>query len=421
MERMRRKAIKAAFLAAMFAAWIAPRAATGATLIQVGREKNTCAICHGAEGKAWNISVHSKFEVTCTSCHGGNSQAIDKETAMSKDAGFRGKPTHAEIPALCASCHSDYMKMRQYGIDTNQLDEYKTSVHGKRLLENGDTNVAECASCHGSHDILHVSDPAAPVYPGNVPNTCAKCHGDKKLMAQYGISGNEPADYFQSVHADELMKKGNLKAPSCSSCHGNHGAVPPQVGEVVNICGKCHMAERDNFVNSPHFKNKIRCVNCHSNHLISRNVESILTRKTQGGCLSCHHDENSAPLRIRARLSDLQSVSLGILQSADKDIVKAAARGMDVKQLRVTYAAAQDGFRKFQVVQHSLGVRPSEETLSLEVNARADQIQNDVEVFNRAVLNRRIVMGIVAFFVLILVLIAYARHRIKKERKNKAG
>ena len=40
--------------------------------------------------------------------------------------------------------------------------------------------------------------------------------------------------------AEALLKKGDLGAPTCNNCHGNHGAVPPAVGSVANACGTCH-------------------------------------------------------------------------------------------------------------------------------------------------------------------------------------
>ncbi len=74
--------------------------------------------------------------------------------AMSKAAGFRGKIQRNQIPELCGHCHSDGAFMRKYNpsLRTDQLAQYKTSVHGKRLLQ-GDTKVAVCIDCHGVHDL----------------------------------------------------------------------------------------------------------------------------------------------------------------------------------------------------------------------------------------------------------------------------
>ena len=65
-----------------------------------------------------------------------------------------------QIPELCGHCHSDGAFMRKYNpsLRTDQLAQYKTSVHGKRLLQ-GDTKVAVCIDCHGVHDLRPASDP----------------------------------------------------------------------------------------------------------------------------------------------------------------------------------------------------------------------------------------------------------------------
>jgi hypothetical protein len=40
----------------------------------------------------------------------------------------------------------------------------------------GEMVVADCASCHGYHDILPSSDPRSSINPKNIPQTCGKCH-----------------------------------------------------------------------------------------------------------------------------------------------------------------------------------------------------------------------------------------------------
>ena len=61
-------------------------------------------------------------------------------------------------------------------------------------------------------------------------------------MAPYGIPTNQFEEYRSSVHWEALAKRGDLSAPSCASCHGNHGAKPPQVESVSAVCGTCHVA-----------------------------------------------------------------------------------------------------------------------------------------------------------------------------------
>lgn len=52
---------------------------------------------------------------------------------------------------------------------------YFASYHGIANLK-GDVSVANCASCHGSHNIRRSSDPESTVNAANIPKTCGKCH-----------------------------------------------------------------------------------------------------------------------------------------------------------------------------------------------------------------------------------------------------
>ena len=109
-------------------------------------------------------------------------------------------------------CIASILKMR-----VDQLSQYLTSVHGKRLKQ-GDSKVAACVDCHGVHNILPVSDTRSPVYPANVAATCAHCHSDPVYMKGYGIPTDQAARYQKSVHA-EMLAQGdtvlsNLYAPA---------------------------------------------------------------------------------------------------------------------------------------------------------------------------------------------------------------
>src|SRR5207247_2141435 len=140
---------------------------------------------------------------------------------------------------------------RKPGLPADQLALYTTSVHGQRLAL-GDTAVATCVSCHGVHGILPVANAASPLYATNVARTCAQCHADPARMSAYGVPTNQFADYQRSVHAELLLSRHDLGAPTCNDCHGNHGAYPPGASSVAAVCGQCHPINRDLFVASPH-------------------------------------------------------------------------------------------------------------------------------------------------------------------------
>ena len=71
-------------------------------------------------------------------------------------------------------------------------------------------------------------------------------------MKGYAIATDQFAQYNTSVHHDALAVRGDLSAPTCTTCHGNHGAAPPGVDSVQNVCSKCHVFQDQMYEKSTH-------------------------------------------------------------------------------------------------------------------------------------------------------------------------
>ena len=134
-----------------------------------------CARCHGEIGKVFARSAHGKALAkgvleapTCTTCHGehGILKANDPKSPVAA-ANVSQK--------VCTPCHSSLRLSEKYGIESNRFATFEASFHGL-AVRGGQVNVANCASCHGSHDILPSSDPASRVSKENLVATCGKCH-----------------------------------------------------------------------------------------------------------------------------------------------------------------------------------------------------------------------------------------------------
>ena len=283
-------------------------------------QANECAACHlavdtkqRAIAEEWKASAHGQAGVGCADCHGGDPRSDEITVAMSKAAGFAGAPGRAQTVALCGGCHSDAARMRPYGLSTDQLSQYQASVHGQRLATAGDTRVAICVDCHGSHAVKKASDPTASVYPLNVPKLCASCHADAKLMAPYGIPTDQFAIYQASVHGQALLVKQDLRAPTCASCHGSHSAKPPQSSEVVDVCGKCHTATQALYEQSRHAKLDPvgpKCWTCHGTHDVVQPDESRFFHPEPPAfdCLTCHNpSDQTLTLRVDRFADDADS------------------------------------------------------------------------------------------------------------------
>lgn len=265
---------------------------------------NTCLECHSElEYLPSDFSeddVHLSAELSCIGCHGGDDQIFDSEESMNTAKGFIAIPSKAEIPGLCGKCHSsiEYMRTFRPRIATDQVSQYYTSLHGKQLLQ-GDFNVATCTDCHRVHSIFKADDPRSSIYPINIPETCNQCHGEQELMNQYGIPADQFSKYSNSVHGTALLENKDIYAPTCNDCHGNHGAMPPEVKSISHVCGNCHVNNMEYFLNSPMAKNLEEtefhaCEECHGHHDIMRANDNFLGNKETSVCLDCHYEDGDA-------------------------------------------------------------------------------------------------------------------------------
>jgi predicted CXXCH cytochrome family protein len=323
---------------------------------QVPLSESSCLTCH-PEKSGYKEDVHAAKDFGCTACHGGDAGVADL-AAMSPAKGFRGKITRARVPELCGGCHSDATFMRNYAprMRVDQLAQYKTSVHGKKLAA-GRTNVATCIDCHGVHGIRPVSDPRSTAFPMHQPETCGRCH-----------TGKERKEYEQSVHWELLSKNRELAAPACATCHGSHGATPPNVSAVANVCGTCHVFLEELFQKSPHapvFKaaGMRGCVECHSNHRIVRTSDSMVGDQAGAVCLHCHAAGDDG-LKVARAMSDRLGGMRDELAAAERGVHRAETYGMEVSDARLEINNANQALVQSRVLVHGLDLGVFDEQIA---------------------------------------------------------
>src|SRR6516165_7356284 len=329
------------------------------------QSKDSCLDCHsalpeplGVTQEKFSQDVHAQRGLTCASCHGGDPTSDDPDKSMSRKAGWKGKIERKQIPQLCGSCHSDPAYIRQFNpsLRTDQLAQYQTSVHGKRWAA-GDTKVAVCTDCHSVHDLRAPSDPRSTVNPVNVAQTCGRCHADANYMKGYPIPTDQFAKYSTSVHHDALAVRGDLSAPTCSTCHGNHGAAPPGVDKVQNVCSTCHVFQAQMYEKSTH-KQAFQtaslpgCVVCHSNHGITHPTDTKLGTGPEATCMQCHKPGDACDQARAGLLSDLSRLDEAI-KRADQVLDVAESSGMAVSDARLGQNQARGSLTKARVTIRS--------------------------------------------------------------------
>jgi hypothetical protein len=198
-----------------------------------------CKKCHFDTYARTLESVHYEFlkngfefVPVCTDCHG----AHDIQNPHEK---------RAMISRSCAECHVDI------------YSKYKQSVHGKALVEEGNTDVPVCADCHTAHQIR---DPRTMKFHLASPEICIHCHGDHELMTKYELTTTVATTYLADFHGVTASLAGvsdvedKRLVVTCVDCHGVHDIMSPDLigGEemqerVTSVCTKCHEGASSDF------------------------------------------------------------------------------------------------------------------------------------------------------------------------------
>ncbi len=189
---------------------------------------------------AYENSVHGQAlqkgnskAANCVNCHGSHE--------VIKGSDERSSVFKFNVAKTCAQCHNEVAQ------------EYEESIHGKAI---GKRNIdaPACTDCHGEHNILHPSDPRAPVSFRNVSvQVCSPCHSSVKLSEKYGLPVTRTKTYRDSYHG-LAQRGGDTEAANCASCHGYHNIKPSSdptstvsKANLVKTCGKCHPGANERF------------------------------------------------------------------------------------------------------------------------------------------------------------------------------
>jgi formate dehydrogenase gamma subunit len=135
----------------------------------------TCGACHTAIKNIYQQSIHGQAVARsvpgapiCTDCHGEHNILAPSEPQSLVNRARVSRVT-------CGHCHSDERLAQRYNLPGDKVPSYADSYHGL-ALRSGAQTVANCASCHGVHNILPSSDPRSTIHPANLSKTCGNCH-----------------------------------------------------------------------------------------------------------------------------------------------------------------------------------------------------------------------------------------------------
>ncbi len=135
----------------------------------------TCGTCHTQVREVYSQSIHGQAvrqgvtdAPVCTDCHGEHTIL-----AVGEAQSFVN-PARVSM-VTCGRCHADERLAKRYNLPLDKVPTYQDSFHGLEIRA-GSQTVANCASCHGVHNIFPPSDPRSTINPANLAKTCGKCH-----------------------------------------------------------------------------------------------------------------------------------------------------------------------------------------------------------------------------------------------------
>jgi nitrate/TMAO reductase-like tetraheme cytochrome c subunit len=126
----------------------------------------------------------------------------------------------------CADCHF----ATPNAPNPRHLADWDRSPHAR--------NDVGCEKCHGGNPdtferflahapIIRRGNPECRTDVQNLPDTCGRCHLGERLA-------------FQKSHHAAMLKGGDLRAPSCATCHGEVAAYLPSPKQLESECRECH-------------------------------------------------------------------------------------------------------------------------------------------------------------------------------------
>ncbi|MDH3718382.1 MAG: cytochrome c3 family protein, partial [Planctomycetota bacterium] len=244
--------------------------------------------------------IHAQKGLQCHDCHGGNPDTLNLREAHAIEDGFRDIKTPADVPEFCGRCHSnaDYMQRFRPDARTNLVARFLASAHGRHLQNVGGPAAATCTSCHATHTMRAVDDPAAAVHATQLSQTCGSCHKDQQIALR------------KSVHhaVGPRNQRGSGTPLECSKCHvGDVHAIlpvsetnsPVHLEHQVQTCGECHPAHLATYEVSPHGTGLYDaglmvtavCADCHGAHDIYYAADrrsSLHSSTVAATCGKCH-------------------------------------------------------------------------------------------------------------------------------------
>jgi predicted CXXCH cytochrome family protein len=236
-------------------------------------------------------------------------------------------------------------------------------------------------------------------------------------MGAFGRGAASFKDWSDSVHAAALLKRGDLSAPTCSTCHSGHGATPPGVTEVANVCGQCHVREAELFRASPKkaiFEQigQAECLPCHGNHRIEQPADAWVGYKEPAVCATCHDSSGKGADTIEGVRNGLGRLAASI-ERAEGVLARAERAGMLVDDGRAASRDAREHQIHARVLVHAFALKPFQDMTDQGMQAASQAQSAGERALHELQVRRR---GLLAATIVIVGFLATLWFRIRRLR-----
>ena len=239
-----------------------------------------CLGCHGNEGfsvpgaNGRTRSLHVIADKFGKSVH-GKRQCVE----CHKDITAIPHEKTGPLKVGCVQCHQDLWEAAKkdnkagefprLGVVVEQIDHYMKSIHARPSREDQSRTNATCYNCHDAHYVYPKDSPIRADWRLGIPNACGKCHVKQR------------EEYLESVHGGQVIGNANPAAPVCSDCHTTHDVDRPKLDAIKLVisknCGNCHSENLKSYANTYHgqittlgYAYTATCFDCHGSHGIQR-------------------------------------------------------------------------------------------------------------------------------------------------------
>lgn len=266
---------------------------SGKEKIEVPRQDGEKRALSAVDQHKFGKSIHS--EMQCVDCH---KEITDSQAKHVKAKGVK--------PPSCVSCHEAlWEKVKEekltgekerLGLVVQNIQAYKQSFHARPDKDEPWHAKATCEDCHSSHtfNVPPKGTARRTAWHKEIPKTCGeKCHDDQLET------------YSTSIHGEEVLDKGNIKAAVCTDCHTSHDIAGTSSDKFklanVNACGGCHEQEFKSYTDTYHgqvnrlgYTYTARCSDCHGSHgilAVDDPKATVNPKNRLKTCQKCHNDK----------------------------------------------------------------------------------------------------------------------------------